>query len=66
MKYFCIDDLMENCDLVIAVEGGIDYPSAPKKDPSEGSNACKEMGAGGRYIPFRGSRSLHTPNFNVS
>lgn len=66
MKYFCIDDLMENCDLVITVEGGIDYPSAPKKDPSEGNDARKEMGPGSGDIPFRGSRGLRTPNFNVS
>ena len=63
MKYFCIDDLMENCNLVVTLEGGIDYPSAPKNDPSKGSDARKEMGAGGRYNRFRGSRG---PNFNVS
>ncbi|KAG4417534.1 hypothetical protein IFR04_009346 [Cadophora malorum] len=42
MKYFCIDDLMEDCDLVITAEGGIDYQTPRGKIPAEVARRAKQ------------------------
>ncbi|KAH7397701.1 glycerate kinase family protein [Cadophora sp. MPI-SDFR-AT-0126] len=42
MKYFCIDDLMDDCDLVITAEGGIDYQTPRGKIPAEVARRAKQ------------------------
>ncbi|KAL2069806.1 hypothetical protein VTL71DRAFT_14485 [Oculimacula yallundae] len=42
MKYFCIDDLMDDCDLVITAEGGIDYQTPRGKVPAEVARRAKQ------------------------
>lgn len=42
MKYFCIDELMKDCDLVITAEGGIDYQTPRGKIPAEVAMRAKK------------------------
>lgn len=44
MKYFCIDELMEGCDLVITAEGGIDSQTPRGKVPAEVARRAKRRG----------------------
>lgn len=42
MKYFNIDKLMQDCDLVITAEGGIDYQTPRGKIPAEVARRAKQ------------------------
>lgn len=44
MKYFCIDKLMEGCDLVVTAEGGIDSQTPRGKIPAEVARRAKRQG----------------------
>lgn len=43
MKYFRLDELMQDCDLVITAEGGIDYQTPRGKIPSEVARRAKKQ-----------------------
>jgi len=43
MRYFGVDELMKDCDLVITAEGGIDYQTPRGKIPSEVARRAKKQ-----------------------